>query len=196
MILAWILSLQLLGQPSDSFDYGEVYYAETQDRLAPKLHLGIGYAFNISNSFLDLNGVVGNLQTRVWKYFSAGLVGLINTSELSSAGDEIRRLETVDIRVKIPVPRWGIFAASSGQIMLGRWNLMNLFPLESEIVLEGGLGFINRGQDTNGPQEYQASYLWSMEHRVHVSRAIGIFISVLGHRDTAYLQSGLSYRFD
>src|SRR4051794_4402152 len=94
----------LLCLAPEELDYGEVYLAETHDRKAPLVNFGVGYGFNITDSFLELNSVMANLQVRLWKYFSTGLFGFLTTSELSPAGDQIRRLEANGIQVKIPTP--------------------------------------------------------------------------------------------
>ncbi|MDB5039051.1 MAG: hypothetical protein JWQ35_2579 [Bacteriovoracaceae bacterium] len=196
MIYSLLLAAQLLGQSSDPFDYGNVYLAETRDRELPRFHLGVGYAFNISNSYLNLDSLTGTAQVRVWKYVSTGLFGQVTQSELSAAGSQLRQLEKVDLHAQIPTPRWGLFSLSYLQFMLGRWNVLNLMPLESELLFGGGAGVLNRGKDTNGPTENKFSYLWSVEHRFLFCERAGIFVSLFGVLHSTYLQSGIHIRFD
>lgn len=191
-----IFCLNFISVESQDPDYGQVYFEESSARKAPRFHLGLGYARSISNSFLDLDSVALETEFRIWKYFSTGIFGQIIHSDESSAGDQLHRLDVVDIHTQIPEPRWGLFSLSYLQLMVGEWNLLNIAPVRADLLLGGGGGFLQKRNDSNAPSYLQLSYLWSAEQRIRFSKNFGFFISILGHDGGTFLATGLHYSID
>lgn len=201
MIALW-MALVLQGQvdsnvsetPSD-IEYSEVYLVDEESRELPRFFLHVGYALNISNSFVDVNSLTLGTQWRLWKYLSTGILGQISQSQLSSSGETVRELESIDIQSTIPVPRWAAFSHSQFQLMLGKWNFLNLGTLGSELLAGGGFGFINRGKDLNGPNETLFSYLWSAENRFIWNQNYSVSVGAFGYRNISFFQAALGLRF-
>lgn len=198
-MLAAFLSLALTATTPPETTYGDIYLAETAGYELPFFNLKAGYAADISNSFLDMHSFFIGAQMRVWKYLSAGLLGHLITSDYSTPGKQLRNLEEVDIDAQITRPKWGIFSHSSLQLMLGQWNVMNLFPLKVDLLIGGGVGFIAK-ELTHGPKTYEASYLWTVEQELQFIRteavAGGLFVSVFGHTGGVFIGTGLQFGFN
>ncbi len=192
---AFFITVSTAFTAEDEIQYGEVYILDSSGLKQPNLNFSVSYGINITNSFLELDSLIGAAQLRVWRYISTGVLSFANFSELSSAGKELRKLEDIDVHIKIPTPRWGLFSYSTLELMLGKWNVFNFLPLESELVLGGGAGVLNRGKDNNGKTEQLFSYLWSAEHRFIIHKNFGLSFALLGHIDTSYLAVGTHFRF-
>ncbi|MBN8556015.1 MAG: hypothetical protein J0L93_11260 [Deltaproteobacteria bacterium] len=200
-MFASLLFLSLLSAPTEpQLDYGDVYFQETQSRQAPFLHLSLGYGAGLSNSFLHMDSVVGTAQMRVWKYLSTGILGQVIRSQYTDAGRALDSLSRVDILADVPTPLWGIFSLSYLQLMIGKWNVLNLFPLEVDLLLGGGAGTTRKQGSINSAARSYFSYLWSVEQRLRFlssqNSSLGLTISVFGHRDGVFLQPALSYSFE
>ena len=200
-MFASLLFLSLLGATSEpQLNYGEVYFQETQSRQAPFLYLSAGYGAGLSNSFLHMDSLVGTAQMRLWKYFSTGVLGQVIRSEYTDSGAALADLNQVDILADIPTPLWGLFSLSYLQLMIGKWNVLNLFPLEVDLLIGGGVGTTRKQGSINSAAHSYFSYLWSVEQRLRFfssqNSSLGLAVSVFGHRDGVFLQPALSYSFE
>jgi hypothetical protein len=183
-----------------NLDYGDIYFQETAEREFPRFHLSAGYGAGVSNSFLDMHSVVGTAQFRVWKYFSTGIFGQAIKSRYSDAGAALDNLSQVDILADVETPLWGVFSLSYLELMIGKWNVLNLFPLEVDLLVGGGAGSLRKQGSINGAAASSISYLWSVEQRLRFlsteTSSAGLVLSLFGHRGGVFLQSGLSYSFN
>ena len=193
MFMTSLLHLMLM---TAEMPYGEVYLEETSSRILPQIELSAGYAGNITNSFMHLHSMVGGAQYRVWKYISTGILGQYTFGTLSQSGEQIKKLEGIDIRTSMPHPEWGLFSQSQVQLMLGQWNVMNLMPLQVDLLLGGGIGMLRTRKDLNGAKKFEASHLWSVEQRLRFWEDAGILVSLFGHRGGVFLQTGLHVGFN
>lgn len=188
--LGFALLLIAADDPAE-LDYGEVFFEETRGRELPKFNLGVAYAAGVSNSFLDLHSVVANGQVRVWRYISTGVLGHFVHSTYSEAGQEVNTLNNSGYIVRYPTPRWGVFSHSQIDLMLGRWNILNLTTIQVDLLVGGGVGLLQKRNDLNGPSHSEVSYLWSAEQRFQVHDLAGFSLGGFGHAGGVFLEAGL-----
>lgn len=190
MFLTTVVSL-LVAVSDAAPEYGEVYIVENAERQTPRLHLSVNYASGVSNSFLYLNSITANAQFRLWKFLSTGVMGQVIKSELNDAGDQLDRLNQSGFIVNVPSPRWGIFSHSQLDLILGKWNVFNLLPLQVDLLVGGGVGVLQKRDDLNGASHSEISYLWSVEQRTQIYESVGLTFSAFGHLGGVYLGAGL-----
>jgi hypothetical protein len=181
--------------PTSDLDYGDVYFEESKGRELPLVYFGLGYATGVSNSFLDLHSVMGNAQIRVWKYISTGILGQVIRADYSEAGDQINRLNQSGFVVHYPTPRWGVFSHSQMDLMLGKWNVLNLTAIQVDLLIGGGAGLLQKQNEFEGPSHGEATYLWSIEQRIQFNERFGLSVSGFGHGGGIYFQAGLFSNF-
>lgn len=180
----------------DDLDYGEVFL-ETKDAYKlPLVSLNLGYSNDLNNTFLDLQGISGGAQVRVWKYISTGVFGQYVFNELSQTGKELQSLSQVEILFNTKVPRWGVYSLSYLHLMLGKWNVLNLGSIQVDFLVGGGAGVLNRKKSLNGGAENIFSHIWSIEQRVAFPKfSSGAFVSFYGTAGGTYIQPGLFASF-
>lgn len=186
--------MALVGQ-DDPLTYGDVYFEETRALELPRYYFSLGYARDLSSTFLDLDSVSGQAQFKIWRFFSTGIFAQWMHSRLTSSGKTLDELRDVDIEFNLSVPRWGVFSLSSMQLMLGKWNVLNLFPIQVDLIIGGGAGLLRREKRLDGRDVNQWSYLWNIEQRVGLSEHFGILVSFFGHRGAAFVQPAISASF-
>lgn len=174
--------------------YGDIFFEETQDREAPRIHLNVGYAQDVTNSFLDLHSIVTEAQVRVWKYFSTGLMGHWMSPAFSAAGSQFRSLRPL-FYAEMATPQWGIFSLTQLNLMIGQWNILNWMPLRVDLVVGGGFGYTQIRPDYDSKSEGKFSYLWSVEQRFQFFENAGLFASIFGHRGGLFLGTGINASF-
>src|SRR5438094_286492 len=114
--LGFILSESVEANELKEPEYGQAYLADYAARILPRVHFGVAYATDISNSFMNADCIAANAQVRIWKYISSGFFGEIAHTSLTSAGKQVRDLEKIDFHAQIPELRWGLFSLSSLQL--------------------------------------------------------------------------------
>lgn len=188
--------LFILYTPSEEpLTYGEVYFEETSSIELPQWYFSLGYARDLSSTFLDLNSVTTNAQFRIWKYLSTGIMAQWIHSELTGSGNTLAKLEDVDIQFDISIPRWGVYSLSSLQLMVGKWNVLNLFPIQVDLIIGGGAGILRRKKRLDSREINQWTYLWAVEQRVGFSKNWGLLLSFFGHRGAVFIHPAASFRF-
>lgn len=193
-MISFLLISALLGAPETLPPEYELYVEETSPRILPLLTTSVGYAIDLNDSFSDLHSIVGEAQIRVWKYLSTGIFYQHIFPQLSSAGSRLKALEPT-LKVSVGQPLWGVFSLTQLQLILGQWNVMNLFPLQADFMIGGGLGMLNRRSDISADAKNSLSYLWSVEQRFRIFNHAGIFVSLFGHTGSSFLSVGANASF-
>ncbi|PIR23787.1 MAG: hypothetical protein COV44_01160 [Deltaproteobacteria bacterium CG11_big_fil_rev_8_21_14_0_20_45_16] len=196
MIFSLMILFTIGSDSSSDISYGEVYLEETGAYQAPLVSTSLGYAFDLNNTFLNLNSVVGSAQFRLWRYLTTGVMGQWIKSSYTKSGDSLRRLsDTADLVFDLKLPRWGMFSLSQLHLMIGKWNIMNLTSLEISLIMGAGAGFINYQKRLNSNESYEISYLWSAEQRIRFNQNFGFSVSFFGHREAVFFQPSLFASF-
>jgi len=203
-VISFLFWTFLVGQASPEADsesiealrYGEVFFLETQEMSLPRFSLSVGYAKDLNNSFLDLHGFAGSAQIRLWKYLSTGIFGQWIHSDLTGTGQELSRLQDqADILFDTMIPRWGVFSLTQLQFMVGKWNVLNILPIQVDLLVGAGAGIVERESRLSAVSELRGSYLWSVEQRVYLFDHVGVHVSFFGHRDAVFIHPGMVVRF-
>lgn len=194
MPIALLIALQLAPISSSTLEdvqYGEVYFEDSSALQLPDFSLGLGYAKDLNSTFLDLHSVAGNAQFRVWKYISTGILGVWSSKSLTQAGKQLQGLkETADLEFDTVVPQWGVFSLTNVQLLVGKWNILNLFPLQVDLVLGAGAGLLQRKKRLADEGKIAASYVWSVEQRIRILENISFYVAFFSHRDTVFIHPG------
>jgi len=196
MISSLLLLLTIGSHSASDISYGEVYLEETGAYQSPLFSTSIGYAFDLNNTFLNLDSISGTAQLRLWRYLTTGIMGQWIKSSYTKSGDSLRRLsDTADLVFDLKLPRWGVFSLSQLHLMIGKWNIMNLTSLEICLIMGAGAGFINFQKRLNSEESYEVSYLWSAEQRISFNENFGFSVSFFGHREALFFQPSLFASF-
>lgn len=174
--------------------YGEIYVEETSPRELPLISASTGYALDLNDSFSDLHSIVGEVQVRLWKYLSTGVMYQHVFPQLSSAGSRLKALEPT-LSVSVGQLKWGAFSVTQLQFILGEWNIMNLFPLKADFMIGGGAGLVNKRPDTDESGKNSFSYLWLVEQRFRIYRHAGVYVSIFGNTGGSFLSVGANASF-
>lgn len=194
--LLWVLCfISSQDASSDSLDYGDVYLVESAERTSPRYFFSVNYAGDLSNSFLELDGLTAQAQFKIWKYLSTGAFGHYLWPRLSNAGRQLNALEDIDIHADFSRPEFGYFSLTELQLMIGKWNLFNSFPLQVDLLFGGGAGVLHKRETYHGPREATFSYLWAVEQRFQFFEQAGLNVALFGHTGGTFLQAGVHASF-
>ncbi len=187
-ILSLVLWHSLVAAESPSVDYGEVFVEESAPRELPKVAIDANASLDLDDSFSDLKSYTINAQMRVWKYVGTGILFQHYFPSLSNAGRELQNLETSGVfELKIPQPEWGIFWHTQIQLLAGDWNFLNLFPMQADFLVGGGVGSLRQRTDVaGGRSKSEMAYLWSVGQRLRFYKRFGLNASIFGHSAGTY----------
>jgi len=190
-----ILSLAFLFlTAAEEPSYGEIFVEDTTSRELPLVSTSVSYALDLNDSFSDLHSLVVEGQMRVWKYLSSGIMYQYVFPQLSSAGSRLKALEPT-LSVSVGQLQWAVFSLTQLQFILGEWNVMNVFPLQAELLIGGGTGLTHKRPDTDEDGKNSFSYLWSIEQRFRIIQNAGISASLFGNTGGTFLSVGAHARF-
>lgn len=188
-------SYSLTAQDSSDIDYGEVFFEDSQNFQQAPLTVELGYALDLNQTYLDYHSLAGQFQFRIWDSLSTGILGFKVFPQYTGAGNQLRSLrETADLIFETNSIQWGLFSHSQLQFMVGQWNVLNLFPLQLNLLLGGGAGVLRKKNEFSGVKSSRFSYLWSVEQRAVLFRNLGIFISFFGVDRAVFVHPGVMGR--
>lgn len=146
-------------------DYGEIFVLEQRTQDLSQFRASVEYAHELSNPYLNIDGVALGLQKSLSRFFWLGLQGTLYRSEqtklINAVSGELRKSEA---DLQADPPEYSVHGVLDVIPLAGNLGFFGNHPLEFELDLLLGMGAVAYRSDTVD------SLAWMIKPTVYLSR--------------------------
>lgn len=155
-------------------DYGDLYMSETKQAETLPWQVGAAYSYELSNPYLNVNGVNVSGARNLNRYLGAGLqVSRFFTSQTAVTSAVEKNLNSDGITQTVRRPSYSLYGTVAVTPLSGRLNLFSATAMPFDLVVTAGGGTVSYLGLPN-----TMAMLWSVAPQIMATKNLGLSVSI------------------